>query len=181
LQMLNWRNPGLHWMLKAPAHMWGIDAILRVFPDARFIWCHRDPQKVVPSINSMNRAVMTMYAGDYSHLDGGQIGRAVMDWYAMSLERGLAQRERLSPELFVDCSQREFVENPMGVVERVYDAFDLELTAAARASMQAHIDANPQGKHGRHEYDLAEFGLTRELIDQRFACYPGDRRWPISD
>ena len=48
MQMLNWRNPGTQWMLKAPAHMWGIDAILKVFPDARFIWCHRDPQKVVP-------------------------------------------------------------------------------------------------------------------------------------
>ncbi len=90
MQMLNWRNPGQQWMLKAPAHMWGIDAILKVFPDARFIWCHRDPQLVVPSINSMNKLVMGMYAGDYSHLDAGEIGRAVMEWYAMSLEKGLA-------------------------------------------------------------------------------------------
>ena len=181
LQMLNWRNPGKQWMLKAPAHMWGIDAILEVFPDARFIWCHRDPQKVVPSINSMNRVVMGMYAGDYSHLDRGEIGRAVMEWYAMSLETGLAQRERLSPALFVDCSQREFVEHPMGVVERVYDAFGLALTDAARAAMQAHIDANPKGKHGRHEYDLAAYGLSRELIERRFAFYTRDKRWPISD
>ena len=61
LQLLNWRNPGQHWMLKAPAHMWGIDAIMKVFPDARFIWCHRDPQAVVPSINSMNTALLDMY------------------------------------------------------------------------------------------------------------------------
>jgi len=181
LQMLNWRNPGEQWMLKAPAHMWGIDAILTVFPDARFVWCHRDPQKVVPSINSMNKLVMGMYAGNFSHLDAGAIGRAVMDWYAMSLEQGLAQRERLPPELFVDCSQHEFVEDPMGVVERVYEAFGLDLTDDARAAMQAHMDANPKGKHGRHEYDLAEYGLSREMIEQRFAFYTGDNRWPISE
>ena len=181
MQMLNWRNPGNQWMLKAPAHMWGIDAILKVFPDARFIWCHRDPQAVVPSINSMNKVVMGMYAGDLSHFDAGDIGRSVMDWYALSLEKGLSQREKLPPELFVDCSQREFVDHPLAVVEKVYAAFGLDLDDTSRSAMQAHIDANPKGKHGKHEYDLAEYGLTRELIQDRFAFYTGDKRWPISD
>jgi hypothetical protein len=181
MQMLNWRNPGKQWMLKAPAHMWGIDAILKVFPDARFIWCHRDPVAVTPSINSMNKVVMGMYAGDYSHLDAGDIGRAVMEWYAMSLEQGLAQRAGLPPELFVDCSQREFVDQPMVVVEKVYQSFGLPLSDESRATMQTHVDSNPKGKHGKHEYDLAEFGLTRELIEERFAFYIGDERWPISD
>ncbi len=181
MQMMSWRSPGGQWMLKAPAHMWGIEAILEVFPDARFVWCHRDPQKVVPSINSMNKAILGMYAGDYSHLDAGEIGRAVMDWYAMSLEEGLAMREKLPPELFVDCSQAEFVANPMGVVSKVYDAFDMTLSDATRDTLQAHIDNNPKGKHGKHEYDLAEYGLTSELISERFAFYTGDSRWPISD
>lgn len=181
MQMLSWRRPGGQWMLKAPAHMWGIDAILEVFPDARFVWCHRDPQKVVPSINSMNKVVMNMYAGDFSHLDSGEIGRAVMDWYAMSLQQGLAMRDKLPPELFVDMSQREFVDDPMSVVQRVYAAFDMELAEESRAALQAHIDANPKGKHGKHEYDLAEYGLTADLIAERFAFYTGDQRWPISD
>jgi Sulfotransferase family len=180
MQMLNWRMPGEHWMLKAPAHMLGIDAILEVFPDARFVWCHRDPQAVVPSINSLNKVVMDMYLGDYSHLDMSEMGRAVMEWYALSLERGLAMREQLPTELFVDCSQQEFVENPMGVVERVYTAFDLDLGDESRTVLQSHVRANPKGKHGKHVYKLAEYGLTREMIDERFAFYTGDGRWPIS-
>jgi hypothetical protein len=160
--------------------MFGIEAIMQVFPDARFVWCHRDPQKVVPSINSMNKVVLGMYMGDYSHLDMGEMGRSVMEWYALSLERGLAMREKLPPDLFVDCSQQEFVDDPMHVVQKVYDAFGLELTVDSRAAMQAHVDANPKGKHGKHEYNLEEYGLTRELIDSRFAFYTGDDRWPIS-
>ncbi|PLW66707.1 sulfotransferase family protein [Pseudohalioglobus lutimaris] len=180
MQMLNWRMPGEQWMLKAPAHMHSLDAILKVFPDARFVWCHRDPQAVVPSISSMNRVVMDMYLGDYSHLDAGEIGRAVMDWYAMSLEKGLAMREKLPAELFVDCSQQEFVEDPLGVVQRVYDAFAMNLSDESKAVLASHVRANPKGKHGRHEYKLEEYGLTRELIDRRFAFYTGDSRWPIS-
>ena len=180
MQLLNWRSPGQQWMLKAPAHMWGLDAIMEVFPDARFVWCHRDPQKVVPSINSMNKALMKMYVGDCNHLDMEEIGRLVMEWYALSLEKGLESRARMPDELFMDCSQQEFVDNPMSVVERVYRNFDLPLPVESRAALQAHIDANPKDKHGRHEYNLTEYGLTRELIDQRFEFYTGDSRWPIS-
>jgi len=181
LQMINWRNPGERWTLKAPAHMWAIDTILDVFPDARFVWCHRNPQFVVPSINSMTRAIMDMYMGDHSHLDSGKMGRSVMEWYAASLECGLAERARRPPSLFVDCSQREMVERPMALVERIYDSFGLDLSDTSRAAMQAHVDNNPQGKHGRHEYDLASFGLSREAIDRRFEFYTRDSRWPISD
>ena len=181
MQMLNWRNPGKQWMLKAPAHMWAVDAILDVFPDARFIWCHREPVAVTASINSMNRAVMGMYAGNHDHMDKNAIGHSVMEWYAMSLEKGLSERERHDPSLFVDTSQSEFVAHPMGVVEKVYSAFGMELTQEARATMHAHIDNNPKGKHGKHEYDVAEYGLTREIIEERFAFYTGDARWPVSD
>ncbi len=181
LQLLNWRNPGQQWMLKAPAHMWGIDAILAVFPDARFIWCHRDPQAVVPSINSMNQMVMGMYMGDCSHINTAQMGHSVMEWYAQSLQQGLAAREKLPPELFLDCSQQEFAQRPMALVERLCREFNLPLSEQGRAAMQAHVDANPKGKHGRHEYDLATYGLNRELIDQRFSFYTGDGRWPISE
>jgi len=181
LQLLNWRMPGERWMLKAPAHMLGIDAIVKVFPDARFIWCHRNPQQVVPSINSMNRVVMGMYAGDTSHMDPHKIGRDVMDWYAMSLERGLAERAKLPAEHFVDCSQQEFVDHPMELAERIYTSFDLPLSDDSRAALQAHVDANPKGKHGKHEYDLATYGLTEEIIDQRFEFYTAEGRWPLSD
>lgn len=181
LQMLNWRNPGERWVLKAPAHMWAIDDILQVFPDARFVWCHRHPVPVVASINSMNRHVMRMYAGDCGHLDTAETGRAVMDWYAMSLERGLESRAALSDELFADCSQAELSSDPMQVVERVYDKFGFALTEAARSAIRAHAEANPKGKYGRHEYDLASHGLTEDDVLERFAFYLEDPRFPISD
>ncbi|MEP5765935.1 MAG: sulfotransferase [Halieaceae bacterium] len=181
LQMLNWRNPGQRWVLKAPAHMWGIDAILKVFPDARFVWCHRDPVAVVASINSMNTQVMRMYAGDCSHMDQAEIGNAVMEWYAQSLEQGLAARASLADELFVDCSQAELAASPMAVLERIYGQFDLELDVEARAAMQAHVDANPKGKHGKHSYDLASFGLSESKVRERFAFYTEAGLWPLSD
>ena len=181
LQMLNWRNPGGRWVLKAPAHMWALESIRRVFPDARFIWCHRHPVPVVASINSMTRAIMDMYMGDWSHLDSAQVGHAVMEWYAMSLDRGLTTREILPEDMFVDCSQAEIADSPMAVVERIYQRFGPTLTDASREAMEAFVRDNPKGKHGKHSYDLGSFGLSEEIVLERFDFYLRDERWPISD
>jgi hypothetical protein len=180
LQMLNWRNPGGRWVLKAPAHMWALESIRRVFPDARFVWCHRHPVPVVASVNSMTRAIMDRYMGDWSHLDKAQIARAVMDWYAMSLDRGLTTREVMPRDMFVDCSQAEIADSPMTVVERIYQRFGPVLEDRSREAMETFARDNPKGKHGVHRYDLASFGLNEETVEQRFDFYLQDERWPIS-
>ena len=48
LQHLQFRNPG-DWVLKWPKHLFGLDALLEVYPDARIVWTHRDPGTVIPS------------------------------------------------------------------------------------------------------------------------------------
>ena len=37
--------------------------------------------------------------------------------------------------------------------------------------MEAHVRANPKGKHGKHEYDLATYGLEASQVLERFAPY----------
>ena len=184
MQMLSWRsadNGRKRWVLKAPAHMWALEAIREVFPDAGFAWCHRHPAPVTASINSMNRLVMGIFAGDCSHIDSREMGRAVMDWYAMSLERGLESRAGMSDALFEDCSQAGISSEPMQVVEGIYRRFGFELADDSRAAVRRYVDANPKGKHGKHEYDLASYGLTDADVRERFKFYLEDGRFPISD
>ena len=47
----------------------------------------------------------------------------------------------------------------------------MPLSPATREALQAHIGSHPKDKHGRHEYTLEGFGLTREQVRNRFAVY----------
>ena len=167
LQLLDWQRPGARWLLKAPAHMWGIEALVETFPDVAIVWSHRDPLACVASVCSMTESLM----GGREGLELAQLGPVVMDFYATSLERGLAARDRMDPARFADVDHDAFVADPLGTVERVYRDFGLSLGEAARGAMQAHVAANPKDKHGAHEYDLARFGLTHEQVAARFAPY----------
>ena len=51
--LLQSRHPG-RWVLKTPHHALAVDAIAAVYPDARFVWTHRDPATCIASTASIN-------------------------------------------------------------------------------------------------------------------------------
>lgn len=167
MQLLDWQRPGERWLLKAPAHLWGLDALAATFPDVAIVWTHRDPVACTASACSMTAALMTTLEG----LDKKWLGPVVMEFYARSLDRGLAAREKMDARRVVDVSHDEFVGDAVGVAKRIYGHFGLPLTPDALAAFEAHAEANPRAKHGRHEYELEEFGLSEERVRDRFRGY----------
>ena len=171
LKILQWQRPGKRWVLKAPAHMWALDSVMKHFPDASVVWGHRNPVGVTASVSSMNRQVMNLFMGDTSHLDQNAIAHTVMDFYARSLERGLAARATLNSAQFMDYNHKEFIADSLGTIERIFSTFNLPLSETSRIALATHIEQHPQHKHGKHEYNLSDFGLSEEMIEDRFSFY----------
>ena len=99
------------------------------------------------------------------------LGPDVLEYYARSLERGLAQRDALDPAHFLDVDYRNFVVDPLGTARRIYAHYGLPLDQEAERQLAQHVADNPQGKHGKHEYTPEAFGLTAEIIRRRLAGY----------
>jgi len=167
LRLLDWQRPGVRWLLKAPAHMWAIDHLIETLPDVSIIWSHRDPRACVASICSMTRSLMS------SHMkpDPALLGPVVMDFYATSLERGLAARDRANAARFFDVTYDEFVSDPLALARSIYAHFGMPLSDEVGAALKSHVEANPQGKHGRHQYALADYGLSEAEVLECFAPY----------
>jgi len=167
LRMLDWQRPGERWLLKAPAHMWAIDVLIETFPDVCVVWTHRNPLECVASVCSMTAALMR---GRRS-VDLAALGPAVMEFYATSLDRGLAAREKADARRFFDVDYREFVSDPLGVARRTYAHFGLPLASEVEARLREHVRRHPKDKHGAHEYALDRYGLGAEQVRRRFASY----------
>ena len=167
LKMLDWQRPGERWTLKAPAHMWAIDVLVETFPDVGIVWTHRNPVECTASICSMTAELMKAREG----FDLRELGPVVMDFYASSLERGLAAREKLDAGRFIDVRYLDFVADPEGVAEAIYQHFGLPLGTTVAQALREHVASHPQGKHGAHDYELSQYGLTEERVLERFAGY----------
>lgn len=167
LQLLQSDAPG-RWTLKNPWHPLFLDDLTAVYPDAQLVMTHRDPADVVASACSLVRHVRAMFS---DHVDTARIAADMIDMFDRMIARQRAYRDVHGEEAILDLHYADLMRDPMGEMRRLYARFGEPFTDRAEAAMQACLAANPKGKHGRHDYSLAEFGLSREAVHAHFADY----------
>lgn len=177
LQLLQSQAPG-RWTLKNPWHPLYLDDLTTVFPDAQLVMTHRDPADVVGSCCSLIKYVRQIYS---DQVDLRAIGETFMDTFSIMIDRALDYKAKHGADSIHDIQYADMVRDPIDTLRKVYARFDEPFTPAADAAMQRYLADNPQGKHGRHEYSLEEYGLTRDTVRRRFADYIEAYRIPLKD
>jgi hypothetical protein len=170
LQLLQSQTPmNQRWLLKDPAHLFALDSILELFPDACVIQTHRDPLKALPSNCSLYAHTRSMLS---DAVDPNEIGRYVSQgtWRA-ALDRALKLREHLPAENFWDLRYADFMRDPIRAIEGIYDYFDLDLSDATRAAMRSYLERHPKAGDRVHRYSLEQFGLDPVTERRRFEEY----------
>jgi hypothetical protein len=172
LQLLTWQRrpdaPPGRWVLKTPHHLEHLDTLFEVFPDARVVQTHRDPVVTLASFCSMvthGRAIFS------DAVDPHEVGR---DWsrkVRRLLDRAMATRDRLGEDRFLDVRYEDLLADPVGEACRVLRWAGVPVTDAATAALTRTLSANPQNKHGRHQYRLEDYGLDRAALERLFADY----------
>jgi hypothetical protein len=176
LKLLQWRCPPTRWRLKAPTHTLFIDALVEVFPDARFWMTHRDIAAVIPSVADLYFEMTKAFS---DHVDKAFLGRLNVDMWELGLRRLIAFRDGQSRgareggenQRFFDIQFAPFQRDPFPVLAQLYHFIGEELTEEARNRMQAWRRNTPRDKHGAHSYDASDFGIDPERLRQQFRFY----------
>jgi hypothetical protein len=171
LQNLQWKCPGDRWVLKSPSHMSQLDALLAVYPDARIVFTHRDPLRVLPSVVSI------LYSTAYVRSDEVDAD-AMAGWFTgetckMLLDgmTDIRASGRLPEQQCFDLHYADLVDQPIDALAGMYDHFGIDYPAEARTAQQHYVDQKPKGKHGAHKYDFSDTGLDLDEERARFGDY----------
>ncbi|MGV9817347.1 sulfotransferase family protein [Nocardia xishanensis] len=169
LQLIGLPDANRRWVLKNPSHLFALDAIFEVYPDALIIQMHRDPRTIIASVCSLNEQAS---AGWSEKFRGPVVGRTQLDLWARGAQRFLEDRKRHNADQFVDVYYDDFVADPIDTVRSVYRHFGLPMSAEAEAAMAAlHAESTTGAARPSHRYTLDDFGLTADQVDERFGEY----------
>jgi hypothetical protein len=155
---------GRPWILKTPAYLEGLPALLATFPEARLILMERKPVEVVASTASL---VWNQMRVQSDHADKNWVGR---EW----LRKTRLREERCRADLPASCLRVGYEamnRDWLGEMRRVYAHLRLELTPAVERRMAAYL-AGARGHFG-HSYSLEEFGLDPAEVDGALATATG--------
>lgn len=170
LRLIGWSQQASSlkpWVLKTPQHMLDLDALLEVFPDARFIFTHRDPLQVVASSSSLAWNQTCIYS---DHADPNEIGREWLRKTRLQVERMEESRKAIAPERMIDVHYEDVDSDWRAAMRRIYDFLDLDITHAWPA-MEAYCEGAAALKRRPHRYSLAEFGLSEEDVMDELGGY----------
>ncbi|MGE4482172.1 sulfotransferase family protein [Acidocella sp.] len=159
------------WVLKCPDHTFTLDAILRTYPDARFVILHRDPIAVLGSVAHLTQVLRKPFLRG---IDAGEIGAQVAARWTQGANLLLQfdQRADVPASRKLHMQYEEFTAAPLAALARIYAHFGEELTEPALRAMDRRIQAKPRGGYGRHApYRLEAFKLSVPALQTAFSPY----------
>jgi hypothetical protein len=167
MQLLQGNNGG-RWTFKNPWHPLYLDALTEIYPDAQLVMTHRDPVDTVGSACSLVYNVRQMFSKD---VDPVAVGETLCRTFDAMIARVESFEAKHGKGAIHHVQYRALMADPIGEMRRIYAHFGEPLTVQAQAAMQMVIDENPKGKHGKHDYKLEDYGLSRENVMARYGGY----------
>jgi hypothetical protein len=156
------------WVLKTPQHMLDLPALLKVFPDARLIFTHREPKAVVGSSCSLVWNQMIIHSNS---VDPHEIGREWLRKTDLQIKRMRRARLQIPESQRIDLRYGDMDRDWQTVMRKVYGFLDMDIEPAIPA-MARYLDGAQQEMHRHpHRYTLSAFGLDADVVGEQFRSY----------
>ncbi len=157
------------WVLKCPEHVFALRAIRTVYPDARLIFVHRDPVKVLLSVAHLTEVLRRPFTRS---LDPKLIGRdESARWLAGAERMMLTGDDAELPEPVCHVHHMDLISDPVATVDGVYRHFGMSLPDAAAGAIERYVAERPNGGYGPRDYAFADHGLDEAAERERFRPY----------
>ncbi len=154
---------GTRIVLKNPVNTGRIKTLLEIYPDARFIFLHRNP--VTTYLSSKKFFTNLFPTLNLHRFSNESIKEMIVDNYQKILTDYLQQRALIPPRNLVEISYKDLEENPVKTIKMIYDYFGLEGYNEAEKTLLAYVSSQQNHKMDRYKMDSMEI----ETIRKKFA------------
>ncbi|MEE4260265.1 MAG: sulfotransferase [Bacteroidales bacterium] len=169
LKLLQWQRPAKRWVLKTPHHLEFLDLVNEHFGEVQYIWTHRNIYESVPSFLSMvsySRRLFSNAVVPY------QVAKNWVRKNGYMLSKALEFHESNNHiSLFTDVPYDHLVKDSMEVIKHIYEDRQESISPELLKVFMEANRSNPQGKYGVHKYELSDFGIDENYIDQYTSAY----------
>lgn len=170
LQHLTPQPPaGGRWVLKNPEHLFALSALRAVYPDARLIFVHRDPVKVLLSVAKLTEVLRRPFI---RNVDPMRIGRDESARWLDGTRRMIEVGDDAGlPEPVCHVHHLDLVTDPKATVDSVYRHFGLTMPDSVFEGIERYVAERPKGGYGHAAYRFEDHGLSEAEERVKFRPY----------
>lgn len=168
LKTLAWMRPGNYWVLKTPNHSEQLGPLLSAFPNATIVQTHRDPMETMASCCSLMAHSQGLSS---DHVDPYAIGKHWLRKVARMADFADKGRKANPAAHLVDIYYKDLISDPFSAISAIYQARGQAMSTERWHAVREAAKRPKPNAVKRHAYDLSDFGLTADDIDQTFGDY----------
>jgi hypothetical protein len=157
------------WVLKSPDHIFALDALRQVYPDARIVFVHRDPLHVMASNARLTEVLRKPFT---RHVDRFRLGAFEEKHWVTATELMIAgaDQEPFREPIF-HIHYRDLVGDPLRVLTELYHHFGMVLEQETVNRIIRMLEEAPNGGYGANRYSPETYGLDQARLRRRFSPY----------
>ncbi len=148
-------------VLKSPINNGRALHLLLLFPRARFINIYREPLHIMVSTRHMYRQILPPHnLQDFTWED---VDRNNLEFMVESMQKWMADRRRIPAKNIVDVRYEDLVENPLGELQRIYEALRLPVKDAL-PRWKSYLDGLQGYRPNKFEPHPEDTALARQHL-----------------
>ncbi len=162
-----------HILLKSPTHTFRIPFLLKMFPDARFVYIHRNPYKVYNSTLHLRR---TMFGeNNFAPLDMEKLEEDMSNIYIDHLNVYERDRQVVPEGQLHEVRFEDLEADPVNEMRKVYERLNLSGFDELEKNMQPYLKDQKSYKKNKYEMDAAQEKKIYEKWQKAFELFGYDR------
>jgi hypothetical protein len=126
-------------ILKNPHNTGRVKELLELFPEAKFIFIHRDPYTVYRSTKKLyNRMISSQML---QHCSQSEIEKSILNDNAAVMRKYLKERNMIPKGQLIEIGFEELEDAPLETMEYIYQGLGLDGFEDARSAMEAYLES----------------------------------------
>lgn len=153
-------------VLKNPVNTGRVKTLLEMYPEARFIFLHRNPVTTyLSSTKFFSNLFPTVNLQKFSN---ASIKEMVVENYEKIIGDYLQQRALIPKENLIEIGYEELGKDPVAAVKMIYSYFGIKGYDEAEPALKAYVSTQKSHKIGKYRMGRDEVDNIREKFDFSF-------------
>ena len=154
-----WNTHGTQFLSKNPPHTGRVPELLKMFPNARFIYLMRNPYTVFESTRAFfTNTIQPLKLHDISP---EELESNILEVYTMLYRKYMADRDLIPAGQLIEVKFEDFEADAAGMTEHIYSALSLPGWNEARDDIARYVGAKKGYKKNRYRYDDRTVSLVQ--------------------
>ncbi len=170
---VQFKNPHKRLLIKNPPDTGRVKHLLKLYPNAKFIFIYRNPYQVFYSNVKLWNNISNMLSME--EVSAEEIQEIILETYCKLHEAYLAQKHLIPEGNLIEIQYEDLRDQPMKLLEEVYQKLGMDHFEQARPHLENYLEQNLKSNTMSYDYDQEVVMLINERWDFAFKTWGYDK------